>query len=113
MGFTLAVSPPQDGTVIVALEGELDASTVPELRLAVAAALETRPGRILVDASGVTFADSVALGALVAAYDSARVVGTTLTLTNTGPFLTHLLDITGLAATLTPAAGRHNGAPDR
>lgn len=113
MALCLAVRPPADGAVVITLRGELDSSTVPELREAVAAAVAIRPRRIVVDAGGVTFADSVALGALVAGYDSARVVGATLTLTNIGPFLTHLLRITGLAATLAPQVDRPSGVSDR
>lgn len=100
MTFCLAVRPPAEGTVAITMTGELDSGTVPELRDAVAAALATRPARVLVDAGGVTFADSVALGALVAAHDSAQVVGATLELTNVGPFLHHLLLVTGLSRLL-------------
>lgn len=113
MTLCLAVRPPADGTVVITLRGELDSGTVPGLRDAVAAAVATRPRRVLVDAGGVTFADSVALGALLAGYDSARLVGATLTLANTGPFLTHLLRITGLAATLAPQLHRPAGVSDR
>jgi anti-sigma B factor antagonist len=52
-----------DGATIVAVAGEIDLATAPELRTALLAA----EGDVTVDLAGVSFMDSSGLGALVAA----------------------------------------------
>ncbi|HEY7621804.1 MAG TPA: STAS domain-containing protein [Solirubrobacteraceae bacterium] len=60
--FSVAVSSSEGGTV-VAVAGELDVATAPELALALAAV----DGEVTVDLSGATFADPSALRVLLAA----------------------------------------------
>ena len=54
-----------NGAVVVHLQGELDLYNAPELRQALAEALERQPERLIVDLTAVEFIDSTALGVLV------------------------------------------------
>lgn len=54
-----------DGTEVLTLAGELDLDTVGEIGRAVEDALAARPGELVVDLSGVTFADSSVLNLLL------------------------------------------------
>jgi anti-sigma B factor antagonist len=56
-----------DGAVVVRLGGELDLYNAPVVRQALADAAETKPERLVVDLSAVSFIDSTALGVLVEA----------------------------------------------
>ena len=56
----------QGGTLVVAVEGELDMSTAPELDRALSAALDGQTP-VVVDLTGCSFVDSSALNALVKA----------------------------------------------
>lgn len=51
----------RDGSALVKVSGELDMSTIPRLEAAVDAIISGRPDRLVVDASGVEFADSSAI----------------------------------------------------
>ena len=64
MGLTIDAA--RDGdAVALTLHGELDMQTVPRLRAALADALETAGGAVLVDLSDVVFIDSTGLAALL------------------------------------------------
>src|SRR4051812_29427848 len=56
-----------DGALVVRLGGELDLYNAPIVRQALADAAETKPGRLVVDLSEVSFIDSTALGVLIEA----------------------------------------------
>jgi anti-sigma B factor antagonist len=57
----------RDGAVVVHLCGELDLYNADEVRDALAAVLEGRPERVVVDLGRVEFIDSTALGVLIEA----------------------------------------------
>jgi len=57
----------RDGAVVVHLCGELDLYNADEIRDALAAVVEGRPERIVVDLGRVEFIDSTALGVLIEA----------------------------------------------
>lgn len=59
------VSEDQDGAPVVKLEGELDMSTTPGLESAVSPIIATKPERLVIDATGLEFADSSAIALLV------------------------------------------------
>lgn len=65
----------RDGFRVVALAGELDVTGAPQLRGLLAEQLEPGPHLVVVDMTAVTFADSSALGALVAGRRRASVLG--------------------------------------
>jgi anti-anti-sigma factor len=68
--FVLAVSESEQGTVI-AVAGDVDIATAPELRDALVAA----PGDVTVDLADVSFMDSSGLSALIAGRKHAIAVG--------------------------------------
>jgi anti-sigma B factor antagonist len=93
-------------TTIVAVAGELDLHTSDQLTQAVGRALDTGPTAVELEASGLRFADSAGLRALLVARDDAQRRGATLRLTEVSEPLDRLLEMTGLRDVLvTPAPG--------
>ncbi len=62
--FELRVEPGDEVTVIT-VSGELDLATVPAMRGALLGAVDRRARRLVLDLSGVTFIDSVGVGAVL------------------------------------------------
>jgi anti-sigma B factor antagonist len=56
----------EQGTSVIAVEGELDLSTAPRLKWMLIDSLEAGLSQVVVDLSRATFMDSTALGVLVA-----------------------------------------------
>ena len=65
--FTLTSDPIDDTRQVVAVAGEIDLFTAPELKAALGEALESGRIRIVVDLTETTFLDSTALGVLIEA----------------------------------------------
>jgi anti-anti-sigma factor len=63
--LTFDLSEDHDGAPLVKLGGELDMSTAPELESALSATLAAKPARLVIEASGLKFADSSAIALLV------------------------------------------------
>ncbi|GAA0954954.1 STAS domain-containing protein [Actinocorallia libanotica] len=87
----------EDGYLIVAVSGELDIATAPELRAYLFGLLPTASAGLVLDLSGLSFCDSRGIGVLVwarAAVDSALAV--------VAPHrrIARLLQITGLSDVL-------------
>lgn len=61
-------------TRVVQCVGEIDLATVPVLRDRVAGLQVDGPSRLVIDLSGVTFIDSLGLGALIGFHKRARVL---------------------------------------
>jgi anti-sigma B factor antagonist len=99
-GFTVDVTR-KASEAVVAVAGEIDVSTVPQMSAAVEEVLVDAPPRVVLDLGGVTFCDSQGLGTLVALSRKARMVHSVLVLANVGDFLIRVLDITGLRSALT------------
>ena len=71
----LAVSDELVGPIrVVRCSGEIDLATVPALRDRVSRLQVDGPSRLVIDLSGVTFIDSLGLGALIGAHKRARVL---------------------------------------
>jgi len=85
-----------DETQLIALAGELDLYSVDGFRAALDEALAATPQRLVVDATEVSFIDSVALGVLVNALKRLRVAGGALGLVATNPNVVRVFEITGL-----------------
>ena len=83
--------------MVLAISGELDLYTGPQLRDAVLAATDDGRDHIAVDLNGVTFIDSTGLGVLVACLKRVRERDGALTLIapDTSPLI-RLLSLTGL-----------------
>lgn len=86
----------RDGIPVLAVKGEIDVSTAPELRERLLAAAESGQTVVVVDLSDVSFVDSTALGVLVSGVKRFRSVGGDLRLVVTRPHISKVLEITGL-----------------
>lgn len=94
--FALATESLDDNRHVVAVEGEIDLFTAPELKAALSDALESGRTRIVVDLTGTTFLDSTALGVLIGAVKRLRSRDGALTIVNTDPNIAKTFEITGL-----------------
>ena len=81
---------------VVSARGEVDLATAPDLRARLLEAVRRHPAGIVVDLSGVTFADCRAVAALVAARNVAAELGRPRpVLRGTPPPVARLLKATG------------------
>lgn len=55
----------EQGAAVVQLNGEIDLRTSPQMRSALLTLLDEKPGRIILDLSGVTYIDSSGVGTIV------------------------------------------------
>ncbi len=78
----------------VAVSGDIDLASVATLRAALDGELDGSTGDVDVDASGITFCDSVGLGALLTARRDLEAAGRTLRLVEPAPCLVRLLQLT-------------------
>jgi anti-sigma B factor antagonist len=93
----LAVSTRNDsGCAIVAVSGDVDISTSPDLRQALATVVAAGNRIIVVDLSAVRFLDSTGLGVLVGAYTAVRNAGGRLTVVNNHTVVLKVLNVTAL-----------------
>lgn len=88
----------RDGRVVVAVAGEIDAHTAPEVRAALDEALAASAGetRIVADLTGVTFMDSTGLGVFVTTLKHVREKEGSLDVVVTSPRVLKVFTITGL-----------------
>jgi anti-sigma B factor antagonist len=101
----------QAGATVVAVRGEVDLYTAPELKSALLAAAESGAERVLVDLRETTFIDSTALGVLVGAKQRIASRGGRIDVVCNDRNVAKIFEITGLDrvfriyATLEEAAG--------
>ena len=93
--FAIVEQRPDDHTVVIACDGELDLSTAPQLKWRLVDALEAGATAIVVDLGDVTFMDSTALGVLVGVRRSLE-VGARLAIVCTHPGVLNIFQISGL-----------------
>jgi len=86
----------QQGWTILAVTGELELATAPQLRQRVVGLVGDGDTRIVLDLSGVDFADSVGLGVVVAALKRVRGRGGDLVVAGAVPRVRDLFEITRL-----------------
>jgi anti-sigma B factor antagonist len=97
ISVTLSVSTrTADGCTVVAVAGDVDISTSPELRSALAETTRAGARAVVVDLTDVPFLDSTALGVLVGAYTTLRNSGGRLALVNDHEGVLKVLRITAL-----------------
>jgi anti-sigma B factor antagonist len=94
--FTLTQDPLDDQREVIAVAGEIDLFTAPELKAAIGESLESGRSRIVVDLSATTFLDSTALGVLIGAVKRLRSRDGVLTIVNKDPNIAKTFEITGL-----------------
>jgi anti-sigma B factor antagonist len=88
---------PSAGEQVVAVAGEIDVATSPELRQAIERVIDDT-ARLTIDLSGTTFIDSSGLGVLVGALKRARELGHEgIVLRGIQEPVRRVLEITGLA----------------
>ncbi|MGX6600684.1 STAS domain-containing protein [Micromonosporaceae bacterium Da 78-11] len=86
-----------DDTITVIPEGDISLETIATMREVLRQVVESREGgHIDVDMSEVTFLDSSGIGMLVAAKRAAAAKGTALMLTEPGPMIRMVLEISNL-----------------
>jgi anti-anti-sigma factor len=96
--FSIAVSQ-ADAIHTIAVAGELDIASEPELAGALGRALEATPGAIVVDLRDVAFMDSTGIRALAQARQRCTEAGRRLLLMSPSPHVLRPLEICGLAKT--------------
>lgn len=96
-GLGIVISADQNGHVVVRVAGELDTLTSPRLEEVLTDLIDGRGVSALdIDLVELGFADSTALGVLVAAHRRARADGGGIRLRNPRPNVLKVLQITGL-----------------
>ncbi len=83
-----------DGVAMIRLRGEADLHAVPSLRDVLRAALAAEPTALVVDLTGVTFIDSMMLGALLSATRRARENATVLRIAADHPHVRRIFEVT-------------------
>jgi anti-sigma B factor antagonist len=85
------------GTAVVAVAGEVDMATAPDLHAALLDALVVhRPAVIDVDLSACTFLDCSGIRVLIAAHTTARAIGCQVRVRHPRRFVRLVLEVTGL-----------------
>ena len=90
------VSSRADGTTLVKVAGELDLSSVPQLRACLSDLVNRGEVQLEVDLSAVTFCDSTALGVFVGAHRRTAAGNGHVRFANPPSALRNLLEVSGL-----------------
>jgi len=85
-----------DDVGLVAVSGELDLYTAPDLEAAILSASDGQGPRLIVDLSAISFIDSTALGVLLKHVGRLAARGGSLIVVSNDPRIDRLLEITGL-----------------
>jgi anti-sigma B factor antagonist len=88
------------GRVSVALRGEIDMATAPDLEERASLLLRKPIDRLTLDMGGVSTVDSVGIGALVRISQQAHALDCTFALVDVPDLLRRVLEVTGLTAAL-------------
>lgn len=82
-----------DRSVVLALRGQLDYASAPDLRAVISAVAvrDPRPPKIVLDLSGVTFIDHTGMGTLVVGNRICAQVGVELAVSNPSPLIRQML----------------------
>jgi anti-sigma B factor antagonist len=88
------------GSVVLALEGEVDLATAPLLEDTLAGAEASDASQILIDLSAVTFIDAVGLDVLLRAELRSRGGGDRVRLTKWSPPVQRLFEVAGVTNAL-------------
>jgi anti-sigma B factor antagonist len=84
-------------TWLIAVEGQIDLYTAPELKSATLRAIDGGAKDLVVDLTETTFMDSTALGVLVGAMKRVQPLGGSISIVCPGEDLRRLFEIAGLA----------------
>lgn len=87
---------PSAGTTTIAIRGDLDLASVPQLHSCLTDLVNRGETQIVLDLSAVTFCDSTALGVFAGAHRRLSAIGGLIELQRPPPALRHLLAVSGL-----------------
>lgn len=94
--FRLNVERVQEDVPIIAVHGEVDLFTAPELKVAAHDELDAGATSLIIDLTETSFLDSTALGVLIGLTKRVRPLGGELVIVNTEPTTAKTFAITGL-----------------
>ena len=94
--FSLTEDALDDDRHVVAVRGEIDLFTAPELKQKLTDAIEGGKSRIVVDLTDTSFLDSTALGVLIGAVKRLRTRDGALVIVNVDQNIAKTFEITGL-----------------
>ncbi len=94
--FSLTEDRPASGAHVIAVAGEVDIFTAPELKRAIGAAIDGGAREIAVDLTETRFLDSTALGVLIGAVKRLRPMEGRMVIVNVEPSTAKTFEITGL-----------------
>lgn len=95
--LAVAVRPAVDGSLLLAVTGEIDLATVDRLRdTAFTALAERRPAVLVLDLAEVSFLDLSGVSALLAIRARASATGTRVVLCHPQPIVRRVLELTDL-----------------
>ena len=94
MEFQIATRDIASGVSSVAVGGEVDLATAPELKEALARVIDGGAHRVLVDLTSATFIDSTTLGVLMGAVKRLRTNGGELAIACSDPNIRKIFEIT-------------------
>ncbi|MDX6720315.1 MAG: anti-sigma factor antagonist [Solirubrobacteraceae bacterium] len=104
--FAITEQPIDPERHVLAVRGEIDLFTAPELKQVLADAIEAGRIRIIVDLTETTFLDSTALGVLIGAVKRLRSRHGALAIVNVDENIAKTFEITGLDQIFTILATR-------
>ena len=105
-GFRIEVTDSWPGMIVVAVEGDLDLHSAPELRERLSAIIEGDTRQVVLDLSDVTFLDSMGLGVILGAKKRLATTGRELELVIANPEIRRLFEITMLDRVFTLHSSR-------
>ena len=89
-----------DGDAVIALDGELDLASAPDLAQLAGELVRNGAGNIIVDAQRLSFCDSSGLRILVSIANELRPTGGRVAIVNPQPVVLRVLELTGLDRTV-------------
>ena len=89
-----------DGDAVIALDGELDLASAPDLAELAEELVRNGAGNIIVDAERLSFCDSSGLRILVSIANDLRPIGGRVAIVNPQPIVLRVLELTGLDRTV-------------
>ena len=104
--FAITEHPSDGDRHVLAVRGEIDLFTAPELKQVIAESIESGRVRIVIDLTDTTFLDSTALGVLIGAVKRLRSRDGALAIVNTHENISKTFEITGLDQIFTIVATR-------
>lgn len=92
-----------EGRAVVAVAGELDLATAPQLRERLALLSEAGKNQVTLDLTHLDFIDSTGLSVLVMVFNRAQAAGGSIVIRNPSMSVMRIFEITGLASVFTIA----------